>query len=99
MEWPPVVSARRVVLGVDRNRHVELSLPFDRAGVNAASPADRRVGFWMMGLKSWGILKRHRELFPESKKRYKMRWMGAIFLCAAVIIGGTFAVNAGSIKS
>jgi hypothetical protein len=32
MEWPLVVSARRVVLGVDRNRHVELSLPFDRAG-------------------------------------------------------------------
>jgi hypothetical protein len=70
--------------------------------VNAASPADRRVGFWMMGLKSWGILKRHRELFPESKKRYKMGWlaaMGAILLSAAVIIGGTFAVNAGWIKS
>lgn len=38
--------------------------------VNAASLIDRRVGFWTMGLKCWGILKRHRELFPKSNKRY-----------------------------
>jgi hypothetical protein len=69
--------------------------------VNAASPEVRRVGFWMMGVKSWRMLKQHRQLFPESKKRYKMGWlaaMGAILL-AGTLVGGTLAANAGWIKN
>jgi hypothetical protein len=95
MEWPVVVFLLPWCLGLiatGMSNSVFLSIVRE---VNAA--IDRRVGFWMMGLKSWGILKRHRELFPESKKRYKMGWlaaMGAILLAAAVI-GGTFMKIAG----
>jgi hypothetical protein len=78
MEWPLVVSLLLWCLGLIATGISSLAFLSIVREVNAASPADRRVGFWMMGLKSRWILKRHRELFPESKKRYKLGWLAAI---------------------
>jgi hypothetical protein len=69
--------------------------------VNAVSPKDRQVSFWMAGWKAWGVFQRHRELFPESTKRYKMGWLAAIgsILLAGALTGGILATNAGWIKN
>jgi hypothetical protein len=101
MQWPLVVFLVTWCLGLIATGMSNLAFLSIVREVNAASPADRRVGFWMMGWKSWAILKRHRELFPESKKRYKMGWLAAMgtVLLAGALIGGTIAANARWIKN
>ena len=56
--------------------------------VNAASP-ERQLGFWKLGWKSRGVFKRHRELFPDSRKRSRMTWLsaiGALMLLGAMMV-------------
>jgi hypothetical protein len=69
--------------------------------VNAASPDDRRMSFWKLGLKSRRVFKRHRELFPNSSERSKTGWLSAIgsLLFLGALIFGILATNAGWIKN
>jgi hypothetical protein len=63
--------------------------------VNGASTPGQQISFWRVGIKSLRILKRHRELFPESRKRLQMSWLTAVglFLSLGSLIGGITATN------
>jgi len=67
--------------------------------VRAASP-EWQISFWKSAMKSRPVLKRHRELFPESKQRSKMGWLSAAgsLLFLGALIFEIFAANAGWIK-
>ena len=69
--------------------------------VNNASPEDQRINFWWSGVKSRRVFKRHRELFPNSRKRSEMGWLSAVGLALffGAMIVGILASNAGWIKS
>jgi hypothetical protein len=69
--------------------------------VNAAGPDVERVGFWGAGIKFYRVLRRHRELFPGSKKRSKMAWLtiaGSLLVFGA-LISGILSTNAGLINN
>jgi len=69
--------------------------------VNTASPENQRMTFWKSGLKSRRVFRRHRELFPDSKKRSRMGWLSAIglVLFLGAMILGMIMTNAGWIKN
>jgi hypothetical protein len=69
--------------------------------VNAASPEGERISPWKAGLRARRFFRRHRELFPESKRLSRMNWLSAIgsFLFFGAMIFGIFATNAGWIKN
>jgi len=57
--------------------------------VNGRSPADRQISMWFVNTKMFFVLERHRELFPESRKRGLMRWCVAVGLL--LFVATTFA--------
>jgi hypothetical protein len=100
MEWPLVVVLVTSLLGfiiVGVSNVVFYGIVQE---VNSASPDDQRLSFWKVGVKSRSFLKRHRELFPNSRKRLRMGWLSAIglLLFFGAMIFGMLATNAGWIK-
>ena len=63
--------------------------------VNGASDADQQIRYWRVGTKSLRIVKRHRELFPESRRRLQWGWLGAVgsFLYLVPLVGGVVALK------
>jgi hypothetical protein len=101
MEWPLIVVLVTSLLGfviVGLSNVVYYGIGRE---VNGASPEDQRVTFWKIGLKSRSFLKRHRELFPSSKKRLRMGWLSTIglLLFFGAIIFGILATHAGLIRN
>jgi hypothetical protein len=101
MEWPLVIVIALsflgfVIVGVS-------NLVFYRifSEVSAASPDYQQVSFWKVGWKSRGVIRRHRELFPNSKQRSKMGWLSAVgmLLFLGGMIFGMLATNAGWINN
>ncbi len=97
MAWPLPVVLIMVCLGL-----VALGLSnavfYELVGeVNAASTAEHRISFWKMGFKSLGVLRVHRKLFPNSRKRSRMTWLSAIggLMLVGAMIVAMVAKNAG----
>ncbi len=100
MEWPLLVVLITTVLGfvvVGISNFIYYEIFRE---VRAVSP-EWQMSFWKVGAKSRRVLKRHRELFPDSRQRSKMGWLSAVGL--ALFLGGTvfgiLATNAGWIKN
>ena len=68
--------------------------------VRTASP-EWQMSFWKVGMKSRRVLKRHRELFPDSRQRSRMGWLSAVglLLFFGALLFGILATNAGWIKN
>jgi len=68
--------------------------------VRAASP-EWQMSFWKVGMKSPRVIRRHRDLFPNSKQRSRMGWLSAVglLLFFGALIFGILATNAGWIKN
>jgi len=100
MEWPLVTVLITSLLGlviIGASNAVFFRIIQE---VNAASPQDQRVNPWRAGWRFYRVFRRHRELFPDSRKRSKMGWLSAIgsLLFLAALIFGILATNAGWIK-
>ena|ERR1700691_216070 len=69
--------------------------------VNSVSPEDQRISPWRASSRFYGIYRRHRELFPESRNRSRMGWLiglGLLLFFGAMIFG-ILATNVGWIKN
>ena len=101
MQWPLLVVLLTFGLGFVVIGLSNLVLWGIVREVNAASPESERVGFWGAGIKCYGVLRRHRELFPGSNKRSNMAWLtiaGSLLVFGA-LISGILATNAGWINN
>ena|SRR5271157_4305691 len=100
MEWPLIAVLVTSLLGFTIVGVSNLVFYEIFREVRAASP-EWQTSFWKVRTKSRRVLKRHRELFPESKQRSKMGWLSAIGLPLFFggMIFGILATNAGWIKN
>jgi hypothetical protein len=60
------------------------------AEVNAQSPPDRQVSMFWVNVRAFSIVRRHAELFPESRKRFQMNSffvIGVALTIAGLLIG------------
>jgi hypothetical protein len=101
MEWPLVTVLVTCFLGlviIGASNAVFSGIVQE---VNAVSPQDQRVNPWRAGWSFYRVFRRHRELFPQSRKRSKMGWLSAIgsLLLFGAMIFGVLATNAGWIKN
>jgi hypothetical protein len=101
MEWPLIAVVVTSLLGfiiVGVSTLVFYGMVRD---INTASPEDQRMNFWKLGLKSRRVFSRHRELFPESRKRSRMGWLSTVglLLSFGAMISGVLATNVGWIKN
>ena len=96
MEWPLLVVLLTSGLGFVIIGLSNLVFYGIVREVNAASPESQRIRVWRAGLRCYGVLSRHRDLFPGSKKCSKMAWLSAIgsLLFFGALIGGILATNA-----
>ncbi len=53
--------------------------------VNAMSPADQRINAWWANMRFGAVLQRHREFFPQSKKR-TLLWSALAGYCVLFIL-------------
>jgi hypothetical protein len=54
--------------------------------VNARSPADQRISPWWAKMRFGVVLQRHREFFPQSKKRAVLWFAFAAGFCALIVL-------------
>ena len=95
MEWPLVVVLLTsgfgfVMIGVSNLIYYTIL-----CDVNAKSPEGQQTSVWKAGIRSYSLLRRHRDFSPESKKRSQMAWLTAVgsVLFVGALIGGIIATN------
>ena len=58
--------------------------------VNAKSPPDQHVSTFWVNLKAFSIVRRHAELFPESRKRFQISFsfvLGLALMVTGLLVG------------
>ncbi len=95
MEWPTLVVLLTAGLGFVIVGAANYFFYLILCDVNRASAADQQLSIRRAGIKSYSVLKRHRELFPESRRRLWMHWLTAVglFLFLGSLVGGIMATN------
>ena len=95
MEWPMLVVLLTVGLGFAIVGVANYFFYLILCDVNGVSAADQQLSIWRVGIRSLRVLKRHRELFPQSKKRSQMACLAIVglLLFFAALIGGIIATN------
>lgn len=95
MEWPLLVVLLISGLGFATIGVSNFFFYSILSEVNGASPVDQQMSIWRVGTKSLSVLKRHRELFPQSRKRTQMACLtiGGSLLFLGSLVGGIIATN------
>ena len=95
MEWPLLIVLLIAGLGFAIVGVANYFFYIVLCDVNGASTADQQLSIWRVGIKSLRVLKRHRELFPQSRKRSQIAWLTIVgsLLFLGALIGGIIATN------